>query len=204
MHISKNLPENLDDLGVLQSLLPKSVLQRKTEDLVAGPKRGKGIYVRQKQTFDTIKSRFMISVSIDPVSKCWNWTQVLAKNGYGGFYCLVKKFLAHRISWMLHKGIIPDGLCVLHRCDNRRCVNPDHLFLGTNKDNQDDCKSKGRNFRVRGEDFSVCKLTKSSVLEIRKRRSLGEMYKDIQKDFPGISKDTIRACVVGKSWKWLK
>lgn len=75
---------------------------------------------------------------------CWNWTSNLDSRGYGQIRRQRKTFHAHRFSWQLHKSEIPDGLCVLHRCDNPRCVNPEHLWLGTLSDNTQDMIAKGR------------------------------------------------------------
>lgn len=75
--------------------------------------------------------------------QCWSWVGSTA-HGYGDFTANRKHHLAHRHSWLIHYGVIPVGLFVLHRCDNPRCCNPNHLFLGTQKDNIYDAYSKGR------------------------------------------------------------
>lgn len=80
----------------------------------------------------------------EPNSGCWLWTKALTKEGYGSLGFNRKINYAHRVSWILHRGEIPPGLCVLHHCDTRACVNPDHLFLGTYQDNFHDCRAKGR------------------------------------------------------------
>lgn len=81
---------------------------------------------------------------------CWNWIGSIGKNGYGYFSKNSKAASAHRVSWEIHNGQIPDGLCVLHKCDNRKCVNPDHLFIGTYYDNIHDKINKGRDTSISG------------------------------------------------------
>lgn len=99
---------------------------------------------------------------------CWNWTGCIRKNGYGKFGVGAHKVdFAHRVSYTLFKGPIPEGMCVLHSCDNRRCVNPNHLFLGTHQDNMDDMEKKGR--KLRGTDMKHAVLTEDQVREIRRR-----------------------------------
>lgn len=83
-------------------------------------------------------------------SGCWLYTGSKSHNGYGHFRIGRKTFRAHRIAWELAFGAIPEGVRVLHTCDQRACVNPEHLFLGTQLDNMADCKAKGRNARGAG------------------------------------------------------
>lgn len=115
----------------------------------------------------TIYNKFWDSVDKKGENECWEWTRARASNGYGSVWDGSKSQLAHRVAWVLTNGIIEDGMFVCHTCDNRGCVNPDHLFLGTNTDNMRDCVAKGRNFVPRGELAKNSKLTDQKVLEIR-------------------------------------
>lgn len=92
--------------------------------------------------YKSVEERFWAHVH--KTEGCWNWTAAVRGAGYGAFLVNQKNYGAHRFSYLLTKGEIPKGLCVLHACDNRRCVNPAHLSLGTNKDNTADMISKGR------------------------------------------------------------
>lgn len=103
---------------------------------------------------------------------CWLWTG--ATNGrYGGFWWNDKMISAHRVAWEIAHGEIPSGLYVCHHCDNPRCVNPSHLFLGTSLDNNRDMIRKGRNRSLRNEESPACKFSDAVVAEIRTLYSRG-------------------------------
>lgn len=107
---------------------------------------------------------------VEKTETCWNWTGSLNPKGYGQIALKNYPLLAHRVSYALHHGE-PGAMCVLHRCDNRRCVNPDHLSLGTVRDNNQDMLTKGRarGGSMPGECSHNAVLTNKLVLEIRSR-----------------------------------
>lgn len=110
---------------------------------------------------------------VDKTATCWNWTGALTSGGYGNCKENGRVVRAHRKAWELVNGPIPAGMWVLHHCDNRRCVNPAHLFLGTARDNAVDCVRKGRMYRVpknrlrRGERAKSAKFTMDQVRQMR-------------------------------------
>ena len=127
-------------------------------------------------------SRFWKKVDKNGANGCWNWTASSNEKGYGQFKLGLRMVRVHRISWELAFGEIPDELWVLHQCDNPPCVNPAHLFHGTNQDNVDDRQQKGRT--PAGEQHSSHKLSDIQVLEIRRRYAMGtETQSDLAKVF---------------------
>lgn len=132
---------------------------------------------------------------------CWLWTR-RGQDGYGVITIGTKsRFLrAHRISWELHYGAIPDGLGVLHHCDNPPCVRPDHLFLGTALDNARDRESKGRGRYLSGEQNGRAKLTLAQVIEIRTLYAQGNITQaELRKQFP-VSSSQMSRIVNGQKW----
>jgi len=115
-----------------------------------------------------LKDRFYEEVLPEPNTGCWLWTGAVhsERKPYGRFGFEGRTVAAHRMSYQLHKGRIPTGMFVCHKCDNPNCVNPDHLFLGTYLDNIQDRNRKGR--QARGTRHGRSKLTPQQVLAIRK------------------------------------
>lgn len=137
------------------------------------------------------------------LSGCWVWQRARQKSGYGYFKYKNKNVLAHRWSYEKFVGPIPPTLFVLHKCDNRLCVKPSHLFLGNNQDNMDDKVQKNRQSRLPGELNGRAKLTEANVLSIRIEYTLGDCSQlSLAKKF-GVGKTQIRRILAGESWGWL-
>lgn len=130
---------------------------------------------------------------------CWIWQGSRDGDGYGTVYFRGSAQLVHRVSWILLKGEIPDGLFVLHRCDNPPCLNPDHLFLGTQLDNMQDCAKKKRLIRD-GEHNGHHKLTWDQVREIRKQLIEGKSAYSLSL-FYGVTKTSIHSIKYYETWK---
>tara|TARA_R110002126_G_scaffold132433_1_gene276450 strand:- start:18 stop:464 length:447 start_codon:yes stop_codon:yes gene_type:complete len=147
---------------------------------------------------DSIVSRF--EKHIDKSGDCWLWTGSCNKDGYGRFTYEEKKWIAHRFSYYLANGELPEPpLIIRHKCRSRNCVNPDHLESGTSKQNQADKVRDGTDNR--GEKCWQAKLTEVQVLEIRSRST--ENQKDLGKEF-GVRKQTISYIIHKKNWAWLE
>lgn len=99
---------------------------------------------------------------------CVEWNRCLGSHGYGEITYKQLKLLAHRLSFELHVSTIPEGMLVCHACDNRKCINPKHLFVGSHRDNFIDMVKKGRRRVAKGGSNFMCKLSDSQVRDIRK------------------------------------
>lgn len=111
---------------------------------------------------------------IEKTSKCWNW-KGSTRNGYGAFKYRRKVYGAHRFSWMLFNGEIPFSKIICHKCDNKLCVNPNHLFVGTHKDNMQDMVKKGRHRSVC--KFQLGRIPKNRKLTIKEAKKIRTLYK---------------------------
>jgi hypothetical protein len=150
-----------------------------------------------------VTKAFLEEMAVKDGSGCWLWPRAVSKQGYGVLRigkAAGKLWTLHRLAWTVWKGPIPKGISVLHRCDVRRCFNPDHLFLGTQQDNNKDRDSKGR--VCHGEKHANAVLTAEQVLEIRRRHKEGERKGDLGDVF-GISRQGIHDVVMHRNWKHL-
>lgn len=131
------------------------------------------------------------------LGRCWEWTGYVDPQGYGNFAVNTKPVRCHSWAWIDRNGPVPYGMCVLHKCDNRACLNPDHLFLGTRGNNNSDRSSKGRN--AMGEKHGQSKLNELQVRVMRRMREFGIPYRFIGRVF-GVKHGTAMSAVKGKTW----
>lgn len=189
---------------------------RKEEGGTVKPRQGEeGIGLKKKEIPKMTPNdliRFMAKVSKS--TGCWNWVAGKFNGGYGKFRIGNKFYLSHRVSYSIHFGETPAHLCLLHKCDNPSCVNPDHLQPGTHLENSKDMISKGRaptgkrnghhtkpEMTPRGELHERSKLTENQVLSIRKRfnHTYGQLSEMAREFF--VTAQSIYAIVKRKSWK---
>lgn len=145
------------------------------------------------------KKRFINNINDVVFTNCWEWVASTDGTGYGMFYINGKIVKAHRASWQLYFGEIPPSMLVLHKCDNRKCINPRHLFLGNHKDNSQDMIKKGRNRPVIGEAHGMSRLKEPQVSEIKKLIKSGMAQRKIAAKF-FISAATV--CNISKKRYW--
>ena len=131
---------------------------------------------------------------------CWEWEGGLNDSGYGKLRIGDKDTVAHRVSYTEYIGEIPKGMYVLHNCDNRKCNNPEHLFLGTHQDNMDDMVNKNR--QAQGEDVCTAKLTNNEVKYMKMLFKRGVMCKVVAAMF-GITLNYASKIKCGRGWGFI-
>lgn len=150
-----------------------------------------------------IINRFERHFSPEPNTGCWLWHSSVTNKGYGEVSINNKRYNAHRASWLLYRGCIPDaddyhGTCVLHKCDTRLCVNPEHLFLGTNNDNIKDSMNKNRRkgiLRKRPSGLKYKVKLEDDIADIRVLHSYGMTKNKLAKEY-GVCHYTIERMLV--------
>ena len=149
---------------------------------------------------DSPYRRFWNKVDRKAANQCWNWKGGKGGKGYGLLGVDGKKVLVHRFAYENWRGDIPDGMFVCHKCDNRACVNPIHLFLGTHADNMADRNAKGRQAKLKGEANGQAKLSEANIVEIKKRITAGETQRAIAFDY-GVAQSQISRVKDGRTWQ---
>lgn len=151
-------------------------------------------------TREEIRQRLQRGISaIDEATGCWIWRTPTNRNrgqiNIGG-----KTHLACRVTWEVYRGEIPEEMHVLHTCDNPRCVNPDHLWLGTHAENMADKKAKGRAHRLHGERHPMAKITDDQAKEILRLYTGTDMTQQEIADGFGVGFSTVSKIVTGAQW----
>lgn len=156
-----------------------------------------------------LRQRFDEKWKLDPQTGCWVWTAYCTggDGGYGRIRVRIenewKMRGAHRIAWELYIGQIPPRLLVCHHCDNPPCVNPAHLFLGTDADNMADRDRKERRTAPKGEQNGEAKLSESEALQVLRRKTTGQRLIDVAAEF-GVSVPQVSRIWRGDSWSHLQ
>ena len=144
---------------------------------------------------------------VEKTDSCWFWRGGISSRGYGNFAFrkdgIVVNNRAHRFSFELAFGKIPKNILVCHKCDNPLCVNPQHLFLGTQKDNAIDMVKKGRANPLKGEKSNLSKLKEYQVIEIRNLYNFGKKRVCELAELFNISHQQISKIILGQRWKYL-
>lgn len=137
----------------------------------------------------------------EPNTGCWFWMKAIGKPGYGVAWFQGFCYGAHRLSFAAFKEPIPPGANVLHACDNRACVNPRHLHVGSRTDNMREMRERGRAGDLYGEEQSGAKLTAEQVAHIRARLTAGEKQADLVREY-GMASSTISRISTKKLWRF--
>lgn len=157
------------------------------------------MYPYQKRVAHTFAERFWQRVKITGPDDCWNWRGVISRQGYGIVRAGCRNHPAHRMAWQLHHDqLVPRELFACHKCDNRECVNPAHIFIGTPADNSADMRAKGRHTQWVDRAAPRAKLTFEKVRTIRGLKGQATQAL-VAADF-GVAQSTISLIWSGRTW----
>lgn len=144
------------------------------------------------------KDKLIAYSQIEPVTGCWLWTRATVWDGYGRLRCGGKTYRAHRVSYQVFVGEIPEGLHILHNCHRPGCINPDHLRAGTQQDNSTDMVKAGRS--TFGERHHKAKLTREDVRMMRKMYAEGGVtHRELAKRY-GVTRSVVSHMIRGLTW----
>lgn len=145
-----------------------------------------------------VKIRFWHHVNI--TNECWLWIGCINNKGYGKIFIdKVRTIYAHRLSYIIHHGSIKQKMFVCHTCDNPACVNPDHLYLGNNTDNMQDCSRKNRT--TFGTKSANAKLTEKDVIYIKKNYTPYKIPMSFFANKFKVNEETVRNIIIGRTWR---
>ncbi len=156
--------------------------------------------IKGKNAFEILIEKYKNNPALH--QECWEWDKKLNNSGYGSISYRGKTTTPHRAAYKYIHGEIPDGMCICHHCDNRKCFNFNHLFLGTHKDNMQDCIKKERRNDKKGQESHYAKLTEKDVHEIRKQIKDGFKNTEIAKKYK-VSHAAISCIRLKTTWNHL-
>lgn len=192
---TQEIPYGYCHCGCGQKTNIATVTVRKYGWIRGEPKRyihGHSLHLNRKPGYESLEDAFWHHVEPAPWDSCWEWVGARATFGYGTMGYSNRQWLAHRASWIIHFGPIPDGMEVCHTCDNPSCVNPYHLFLGSHLDNMRDMATKGRH-------PMMGRITEEDVREIRRLAEGGMSQQKIAKHY-GIVQQQVSRIVRRERW----
>lgn len=165
-----------------------------------------GRYFAKPLTIDDKVKRLANGLDAAEDGTCWLWMRGIGRGGYGQITMGRQVYRTHRAAYRVAYGDIPNGLCVCHSCDVRRCINPEHLHLGTAADNHQECRDRRRNFpppHIYGEAHPRSRLTESDVINIREMvNTHGITIAQVARSY-GVNWRTIKLIQIGAAWKQL-